>query len=157
MRYQPSDEQIDMLSANMNDLALLPDWEDFPDTTMTPCTPEMVGWFTESMERNACYINAYRVVAELHLRSGFTDAQYVVGIMEGRMVPICHAWVKIAGKYYDPTVELLNPDRELGVYYPMAELDVADMQAITMMNDMAPPHPCLIATEFPELLLERVV
>jgi hypothetical protein len=156
MFYQPSEEQLDMLSSNMSDLQLLPDWEDFPDATMTPCTPEMVGWFTETMEQNQCYLNAYRVVAELHLRQGYTDAQYVVGIMEGNMVPICHAWVKIAGNYYDPTVELLQT-RPMGVYYPLAELDVQDMARITVRNDMSPPHPCLIAIEFPELLLERVV
>ena len=80
---------------------------------------------------NLCYNNAF------HFVSNHPEAKYVVGYGHS-VIPIDHAWVKVDGKYYDPSWEA-NSGLEGKAYVPLYELDMADLLEIIPDNNMCPP------------------
>lgn len=68
-----------------------------------------------------CFDNAYHYLDSLP--TNITDCQYVIGLMLFRGIPVEHAWVKVNGQYFDPTLTS-HADHE---YYSLAELDFMEL------------------------------
>ena len=148
--FQPTAEQVHNLTQNMSDLELIGDFEKYPRVEIKPCTEN----FESFIEPNQCYLNAFRIMAELHVK-GVKNAYYVAGITWGYNLPICHAWIKIDGVYYDPTLEKslkLFYGERYNAYFSIAELNMQQLSDVTMENEAFPPHPALFTTRLTEFL-----
>lgn len=81
----------------------------------------------------ACYNNSFDFV------SRNPGAKYVLGYGLNHM-PIDHAWVKVDGKYYDPTWEVHSEGGVLNrPYVPVFELGMEELFEVIKANDMKPP------------------
>ena len=79
-----------------------------------------------------CFDNAYHYLDSLP--TNITDCQYVIGLMLFRGIPVEHAWVKVNGQYFDPTLTS-HSDHE---YYSLAELDFMELVDVAATCGCAP-------------------
>lgn len=79
-----------------------------------------------------CFDNAYRYLDSLPVNT--TDCQYVLGFLLFRGIPVEHAWVKVDGQYFDPTLTS-HSDHE---YYSLAELEFMELIDVAAMCGCAP-------------------
>ena len=88
--------------------------------------PEQVKSLASSLVKvKACYDNCFKLAHHL-------SATYVLGVtyMPQIPLPIAHAWLKIDGKYVDPTLETIHGDISGHTYQMLVEIPVDDIISV---------------------------
>ncbi|AIW22514.1 hypothetical protein F0267_00055 [Vibrio coralliilyticus] len=97
---------------------------------MTSMSEQVKNLASSLVKVKACYDNCFQLAHCL-------DATYVLGItyLASIPLPIAHAWLKVDGKYIDPTLETVHGDTSEHTYQKLVEIPVEDIISVVDLVD----------------------